>query len=285
MSEIIRDQKTVQSANSAPERVRHLLELNTRFLISNANRLDIMGMDALDVLPNGTCPVVAPSHISDIDVQLAALALAGRYSPVLGSQSTNYTCPAQPFIQIAGKEHFFPMQWPSPGSHEGMNPVFMPEDYKQIASSIKDGGSTLTPFVAAHSPSYDGKLPKSPGIAAVYMAQMLDRVVVPVAVWLDDEPGRPQAIMGRWRDMLHYLGKRPQAHIEVCEPLELAQIDLSSIDEVLRLRKIDNSVLPELRVKYIEAKKMLQQQSVLVMQRIAEKLPEHKQGKWNKKQS
>ncbi|MFQ5452412.1 MAG: hypothetical protein ACE5DQ_02500 [Candidatus Paceibacterota bacterium] len=270
-----RGDQTTQS-----KRLRAVLRLNLEAVIGNAGDISVSGKEHLAQIPEGTHPVISVNQTSDVNLQIAAYVL-DQLDPLITSMSTNYQLPASLLIKRdAFKEYFAPLQWRK--SDGRVVPVFDPDDYAKIEAAVLAG---KTPFVAAHNPTYEGKLPKSGGLAAVYLAHKLgDRIVVPVAVWLDDRPGEPAAIMGEWKHMIKYLRNRPSAFVAVGEPQVLEPVNIEAIERFYQKRNKHERLTQGEREKFSTAKKMLQEQSRGVMTVIAEMMPKSKRGPWKKEE-
>lgn len=140
--------------------------------------------------------------------------------------------------------------------------------------------------IAAHNPVYDGILPDKPGIGIVALASLATSIlgknilIVPVAMDFDQKQLALGGHAGKAaKDLLG--GKRTNVTVRIGEPMYLELVDMEKYmeirsksaeyvtkDDVQALHKIDED---------------LRNQGGKVMEQLAELLPAHKRGKWNKR--
>lgn len=255
-----------------PARLRVGLALENTFLWGN---LSVEGLDHLSEIPKGRPVVIAPSHISDYDVAMAAHSLGGRFD--LGivqvskfSESSLEALPAYLQTLLAGRGNFSPLPFSLRGGE--WNPgIIRHKTYANMVDSINRG---KTMVIAAHNATYDHQLPPRGGVAPIILAQLANAVILPVAVDLkvaDELVGSSGAgAMSRLaKDFIK--GNRPDARVCIAKPMDLAGID--GLDGWLKNEPgIDSGVVKEL----------IRDQSRQVMREIAKMLPKNKQGLWGK---
>lgn len=251
------------------------LRLNIELQIGNIDNIPVAGRENLKDIPDGVRPVMAVSHISDLDLQIAAYSLF-EMNPLITALSGNFQQPAKFLLDYIGPDNFASLRWATVEGKKGMSPVFDPTDFERIAElASKD----KTPFVAAHNPT-PGQLPEKGGLAAVYTASKLGTgIVLPVAVWINDIPGQPAAIYGHWRDGAKYLLKRPSANVSIGKPIKFEPVDITPIEEFYATRQSGTGLTEEQKRRFRETKEALQAQSQQVMEAIKAMMPKHKVAK------
>lgn len=144
----------------------------------------------------------------------------------------------------------------------------------------------MTPIVAAHLPVYHSPLPKDPGLADVVLAHLSGtRTILPVSVDMGDYELVANAHEGG--KMLKNLvtGKRTEAKVHIAPPIRLPEIPKDELDRAMMVLSSETrkQLTPEQQDQALQTLHLLRQQSGLVMQAIADRLPEDDRGVWGDK--
>lgn len=244
--------------------LRGAVEANVRQFVKGVR---VEGKEHLAEVPEGKHLIIATTHISDLDVPLVIKSLGDDLDFAISNASTQHSL-RRNFgetlgILAAGKHNFLPIDFAETGKRNSPLP-FNPENYRVMADSLGSGKAVL---VAAHTPS-DGVLGRG-GYAAVYLNQLSDAVILPVAVSLSGE-----AIMVRQKKT----NEKTDAQVIIGKPLELPHIaGIEEFDALLRKRR-EGEVTDADRERFKELSSSLKQQSEMLMRALAELLPEEKRG-------
>lgn len=258
----------------SPFRVRKVFEVS-RFDIKKPT------VEGLEKLPPTPC-VVATTHLSDIDVQEVAMAVANIRKIGIASQETNLTyAPFVPFVKAIGKENFFPVA--NAPYEKGKTAYSLRiDDLKKMQEGITQDGRTM--IVAGHNPTHNWQLAENPGMAAIILAHMANVPLVPAT--LDIESKTPVAqstdIMPRIKNFVTL--NRPSAKVIFGDPMDLAEISEEKLRAAVGLYSPDQRRGMTLE-QVTEARGtlgVLQRESEQMMEALASKLPPEKRGKWGR---
>ena len=178
MSLSFENYKEQSERKGSPKRLVLALEMLEKFV---ASKIETKGRENLDKISKGKRVIIACSHISDMDMGMAAYALRNDFDLLITHQSVQ-TLFAEPGIalamKMAGKDNFLPIDWRR--SNDGKQGKVNPNNFIEIAKSVERSGKT--PLVAAHNPSKKWQLEKG-GYGAVMLAQYEeDAIILPVGV-------------------------------------------------------------------------------------------------------
>jgi len=162
---------------------------------------DLSGKENIEKIPEDRNIVVACSHISDLDMPTVAAVLSNYLNVAISDQSTHHQLdPKNPMEHIGnnilvGEENFMPIDYQT--TENGKIPGrFNPENYIPMVKEMDTKGKVV--IVAASNPIENfnlsqeerAKLSSKPGYAAAYLAGMADAIVLPVAVYTEDNKVR-----------------------------------------------------------------------------------------------
>lgn len=268
--------KTEQSEpkKESPKRLSFALETMMRFAVS---KVEVKGEENLNKIPEGKRVIIACSHISDIDIPVAAYALRHNFDLLMTNQSTQ-TLFKEPnvytSIRLAGKDNFIPIDYAKIGKEKFAK--FNPNNFIEMKESLDK--SQKTPLLAAHNPSKNWQLGKG-GYGAVLLSQYEgDAVILPVAVNIKSE--QPIGMAGT---ELKTAKEKPEAEVVIGEPFELPPIEgISDLVEIFNKRKRGEELLDADRERFSALHKALGEESDMIMKKIAQYLPEEKRGAYGK---
>lgn len=198
-------------------------------------------------------------------------------------------------ISLAGRENFYDIT--NQFVDKKANFRLDARNFLAMARAVNEKGKRMV--IPSHSPHYIGYgnrvLPDNPGLAAVIVANLTDRVVLPVAVELHTE-GR----VGMADDLLGNVikkvkGKIPKSTLLIAEPMFLDEGGIpeelvTNTDDVLNALQIFNShtrmtMSKEDRIFALETLRKLKKQGEMVMMAQAAELPQHRRGIWHERLS
>lgn len=268
-----REDQLVQKGS--PERLVLALEMLAKFATS---KIETKGRENLDKIEEGKKIIIVCSHISDMDMGMAAYALRNDFDLLITHQSVQ-TLFTEPGISIgmkmAGANNFTPIDWQRFDS--GKQGKFNPDNFIGMAESVERSGKT--PLIAAHNPSKKWQLEKG-GYGAVMLAQYEEgAVILPVGVNVKSEEP-----VGMAESRIKTLKKKPEVEVIIGEPFELPKI--KGIDElrlILDKRKQGIVLSAEDRKKFIELHRALEEESNLIMERLSRCIPDEKRGVYKEK--
>jgi len=264
------DKNQESPKEKTPRRLMFSLEALAKAQIG---KIDVVGKENISKIPKGKKIIIATTHISDVDLPLVAYVLGNDFNIALTNQSVHHSFKEEPStnigLRLAGKDNFIPFDYQKDNSGK-KNPKFNPENFVPMKAALDDG---KTMVIAAHNPSYEGKLEKG-GYGAVYLASLdPDSVILPVAVNLKSK----KSISAK--NPLQAMIERPDAEVTIGEPLIVGEIpNLQTIATVMAKRKNKESITSEERQKFIEATKLLENESDKLMRRLAGMTPDEKKG-------
>jgi hypothetical protein len=272
--------KPSRKAQNTSKRLLRTMLLGSEMFI-DGNKLSIQGKENLLKIPEGRKVIFATSHISDIDVQLAAYAVGQELPIKIVSASTHRRITRNPFAyigeRIAGQKNFIPISYDKENGIE--TGQFIPSDFDRIKNAMELGNGIV---IAASNPSRkEGvptwELPTKGGYGAVYLAQKTGALIVPVAVSIDSD--KPIGLGGQIGTLIKEISNRAGAQINIGTPIELEKTNIDEMEDILNAHRNGKGTL-EQHEKFKKIKGKLQQQSSAVMQSLAEMLPRSKRGHW-----
>lgn len=236
--------------------------------------------------------VIAVSHLNDASVQAAADTFASLRKIGLVTHRANvqnnegeWTMPAK----LLGTKNFLvhgvnrdPQQSTDARANDRYH--LDPLELREMARRMRDEG--VTPIIAAHRPAYHNPLSESPGLSDVIIAHLSGTgTVLPVAVELsgDQSVGNSHE-MGRVVKNL-ITGKRPEVFVHIAKAIKLPEIPLNDMALAMAVLSSDsrNKLTSDQRGIGIHTLRVLESQAGLVMDALADRLPESARGKWGSK--
>lgn len=234
----------------------------------------VEGMERISSIPKDRKVIIATSHASDLDIQLATHALGGYFDLMITNQSLQHTFAKDPMsnigMRVAGPKNFMPIEYRVANNKK--NPHFKPEDYENMADAM-DTGKTMV--IAAHNPSKRGQLERG-GYAAAYLAQLTNAVIVPVGV---DIHNKGDADIGIAEKPLKVVLNRPDATVRIGEPFSLGSIEgIQRMAEIMDKRDRGERLNAEEVKEFSLLNKNLKEKSAEIMAHVAALIPEEKRG-------
>ncbi len=269
---------------SSPERLIKALKVFAEMGVKN---IEVRGKENLDKIPPGKKVIVVTSHISDIDLPLAAYAVGDRLDIAITTDSFQHHLTENPIsnigFRVAGQDNFLPIEFDKK-TRQGR---FRPEDFEAMEAAL-DGGKAIV--IAGHAPSVEKDpekvawhLPEKGTIGAAYLAEMADAVLVPVSVNIKSEKptGMGADSIGRGiSNMIQTLKGKPDAEVIIGEPISLPQIaDVEKFEALMDAKPAEGR-----REEFRRIRTELQGASDIIIGKLAEMLPVNKRGVWGEEE-
>lgn len=242
------------------------------------SKIEVMGRENIEKIPEEKKVIIACSHISDMDMGITAYALKDDFDLLITYQSVQ-TLLKEPGISLGmkavGSENFMPIDWLR--FESGKQGKFNPDNFIDLKEYIDKSGKT--PLIAAHNPSKRWRLERG-GYAAVMLAQLeKDAVILPVSINVkSDKP------VGMAESRTKTLKKRPEVEVFIGEPFELPAIEgIEKIKSIMDKRKSGQGLSKEEKIVFYQLHESLERESNAIMEKIASQLPEEKRGIYGKK--
>lgn len=241
----------------------------------------VEGEEHLKEIPPGKKVVVATTHISDYDMPLAIYALGDKFELVVANASDQHAFRKSPFgnigMRISGTENFRGIDYRD--NYKGPD-FFNPANYRPIEKDLREG---KTAVVAAHNPVFDYRLPERGGYAAVYVAELADAVVLPVA--LDVQSSKKIGTGSKFSDAAKSLWERPEARVIIGAPLAFQRLEgVEQFEAIMRTRHDRSAPRPAAEeITFVRGiSRKLKENSRLLMKALAVLLPPEKRGAWDR---
>ena len=274
------NQEEVPAENETKERKRkhspkRLMLAVEAHLIPFLSNIKVLGKEHLKEIPPDKKVVFAVTHLSDLDIALAIRTLGNDFDLGISNVSYHHNFFEDPSgnmaITIGGKENFFPIDY-APGSKAK---PFNPDNFEPMAEAMEKGKEMI---VAAHNPAKGNKLTKG-GVGAVYLAQLADAVVLPVAI--DTKSEHPQLFgENTWKN----IKERPNVDVKIGEPINFEHIEgIERFKEIFDKRERKEKLTPEDIAEFSTLSAALKTESEQVMESLASMLPEEKRGPYAEK--
>ncbi len=244
---------------------------------ANFREITERGEENLDRIPPDRRVIFATTHSTNSDVPIALSVIGKKFHLAVGDASTHRKFAESPvaFVgtKIVGEEHFYSVQHKKQkGVERGL---FDPEDFENMEGAFESGKAVM--LSAYYHGRYESELSERGGYGAVYLAQIADALIVPVAVDIKSSE------LGEKSDV-KLLMERPNVDVVIGEPIELPKIDgIERIKAILEKRK-EGRLSREDLLEFRQLANELRERSDMLMQDIANLLPEEKRGKWGKKE-
>lgn len=187
--------------------------------------ISVRGRNRLQNIPPGKKVIIATTHTSDLDLAIVTKALGHDFDLKLTHMSIHTSLkksiqaldPTIIGIYLAGRNNFLPVSYTQTRGEDGKIQragQIRKEDFQAMQNAL-DKGKTIV--LAGHNPTFDGKLPKHAGFAAVRLAQLVENsVVLPVSVKIGTGD-KPLGIVG---NLLQTMLIRPHVNISIGAPME-----------------------------------------------------------------
>jgi len=235
----------------------------------------ISGEEHIKEIPPYKKVIIVTTHISDLDVPIAASKLSKYFNIAITNESISHSLLGEPGtnvgMRIAGKENFIPIDYKKvEGKKQG---AFNPENFKPMKEAL-DKGKVI--IIAGHNPTQKWRLPKG-GYGAAYLSDVTDNaVILPVTVNIEsDEP------VGMADTFLKNIRQKPNVSIYISKPIELEKIPgIEDMANIMKKRENGEKLTREERKRFSEVKKALQNQSDKIMKQIAANQPNMKKGEY-----
>lgn len=196
-------------------RLRASLKL-ARFLV--AGSVDVVGLENVDKLDKNEKILVASTHITDVDIPIAASVLADKLDlSVTGMSLFNSLSNGvvrRLFVAAPGKKHFTPIPYEIDKNGVQRPSIFNRESFVEILNNIDNGKK---PIIAAHAPLKNNQVPTKPGIAVPYLASTSNSFILPVAVEFYNKDEK----LGMADYRFHTLIAREALKVTIGEPFRL----------------------------------------------------------------
>ncbi len=259
------------------ERVDSFVKLVETSLRLSFKEIIVNGTENLELIPPNRRVIFAPTHLSDSDVPLTISAVGKRFHVAVGDASTHHkfseNTPAWLANQITGPENFYPIkhQKDEKGVERGS---INPEDFETMQKPLEERKAMI--LAAYFKGGHGWELPSKGGYGAVYLAEIANALIVPVAVNIKS---KEQVGMGGG-GALKTLLKRPNAEVNIGKPLDLPKIEgMERMAEILKKKKTTKLSTEEVQ-EFHRLSKALREHSDTLMEHLANLLPKEKQGPW-----
>lgn len=256
--------------------------------------VEVKGWENYYALPKNIHPVIATTHLTDTDVQITALTFSQVADIAVSSIKTNQQDKfIGKLISLAGRENFYDIENQFVDKKANFRLDAM--NFLAMARAVNEKGKTMV--IPSHSPHYIGYgnrvLPDNSGIAAVIVANLTDRVILPVAVEFHtkDRVGMAEDLLDN--AIKKVKGKIPKSTVFIAEPIFLdaggiPEELITTTDEVLNALQIFNShtrmtMTEEDRILSLETLRNLKKQGEIVMMAQAAELPQERRGIWHER--
>lgn len=253
--------------------IKALVEMSTK-------KVEVIGKDNLNKIPNGKKVIIAASHCSDLDVNIIFSELANNFDIAITNQSIHHEFGKELSTNIglmaAGKDNFLPIKVEKVKNKNGKEvkkSYFNPDDFPLMEKKMDEGKTIL---MAAHNPSDNGELARG-GYGIPYLSSLNkdDVVILPVAVNLKSAEG-----VGMHNDFTKTMANRPEAEVIIGKPFQLEKIKgIENAPIIMKKGKHGEGKRTGEEVKeFNELADKLREQSNRMMEKIADLLPEEKRG-------
>jgi 1-acyl-sn-glycerol-3-phosphate acyltransferase len=209
----------------SPARLRASLALMSLVI----GKPELKGLDNLGKIPHDRELVIATTHLTYIDLPLAASALKDELDLAIAAMSVIHDVWKKPAewacLKLAGTHNFFPIDFRVDKDGKQVARPFNPDNFDPLLSAMSHGKSVI---IAAHSPSHDGKFTRA-GIGAPYLAARSGATILPVAVNVANRGSE---------NKLSTVLRRPDATIAIGEPMSMsAGPDVSEMSALFNRRR------------------------------------------------
>lgn len=254
---------------------------------------EVTGWENYYKLPPGVNPVISPDHLTDVSVQVAASKFAKIADVGIASLQTNQENPVIGALEsLAGKDEFYNIDNVFKDGKAEF-PSINPQNFLTMARAANENHKTL--IIASHSPHFEGYgsgiLPRDPGIAAVIVANLTDRVVLPVVTEIagDTKASFSQDPVEGIKSRV--MSGRSESTMHIAEPIFLDKGGVpdnivTTKEEVLSSLRVLNSesrsqMSAVEKLQAVQTLRKLKEQAGVVLMAQAAELPEERRGVWH----
>jgi hypothetical protein len=277
--------------NVSSWRFRVAMKLNVELITDS---VEVKGWENYYALPENIHPVIATTHLTDTDVQITAFTFSQVADIAVSSIKTNQQDKIiGKLISLAGRENFYDIanQFVDKKANFRLDAT----NFLAMVRAVCKKGKTMV--IPSHSPHYIGYgnrvLPDNPGLAAFIVANLTDRVVLPVAVEIHTK-GRVGMAEDLFDNVIKKVkGKIPKSTVFIAEPIFLdaggiPEELITTKNEVLDALQIFNShtrmtMTEEDRILSLETLRKLKKQGEIVMMAQSAELPKERRGIWHER--
>ena len=249
------------------------------------DKISIEGSEHLKEIPKDRKVIIVTTHITDLDMPLAATAVGNDLDIAVANMSVHHSfkgeAPTYLGLLAAGKSNFFPIDFEknkevdkeTGEKYKGAG-AFNPDNFTPMAEAMKNGKRIL---IAGHNPSHDGKL-GSPGYGAAYLAEIANAMILPVGVNLKPK----ESGTGMYGSEVKTFLKKPDADIKIGAPFELSKIEgINEFSQLMKKRetlaKTGERLSDEEMTRFFELSKQLRKCSEEIFAKISMLVPESRQ--------
>jgi hypothetical protein len=262
-----------------PDAFGRTMDLFTKATFSE---IKVVGEENLDSIPAGREVIFVTTHITNSDEPLALAVLGKKFHLAAGDASTHHNISentgAYFAIHAAGEQNFKAIKHRD-DPDRGEVGVFDPENLDQMQTVFEENKALVMPAYYKDR-NKDLELPTKGGYGAAYVAGRSKNVVfVPVAIDIESKEPITSAASA-----IRTTLSRPKARVIIGKPFEPEPMKhISAIRDITtkRHQRLEGEKLsPEDVASFKEASGELRGQSDILMQHLAELLPEEKKGNW-----
>lgn len=263
------------SNNKTPFRFTKLMHICSKFFINSPK---IQGLNNLVQIPPDQPLIVASTHLSDIDVHTIAANIAPYRNVCIASRTSNQRDFIMgSYLRLAGIENVFGITNEYDSKKHYSRYRFNHEDFRIMSNAIQKGKTIV---IAAHNPTYDWRLPEKPGKGAVYLAQLSNALILPVA--LDIQSDKPTGMSNDTINTIKrfILRKKPDANMIIGKPIMLSVINKADLEYVKKLyQNTTKQQISKQDMKKAKAVlKKIKEQAQIIMEALTKILPPEKRA-------
>ncbi len=250
----------------------------------------VEGEENLNDLPPDAKVIVVTSHISDVDVPLAAYGVGEKLNVAITTDSFQHHLTENPIskigFQIAGQDNFLPIQYDRKTGHGRFNP----SDFDAMQTELNEGKAIV---MAGHAPSIEKDpdkvawhLPDKGTIGSAYLAELSGAVLVPVAVDIESETPTgmgADSVMRGLKNMVQTMRHKPDARVIIGKPIILPHIE--GIEGFGNLSSNKDAPAENRRAEFRRIRTELETASDEIMGQLASLLPPSKRGVWGESEA
>jgi hypothetical protein len=250
-------------------------------------KISIEGKEHFKEIPRDRKVIVVSTHITDMDIPLAAVAVGNDLDLAVTNMSTHHSlktgAPLYLSMLLVGKDNFLPIDFDDkkmvekdtglsvqkPGS-------FNPDNFTPMNEAMSKGKRIL---MAGHNPSHNGKL-GDPGYGAAYLSEIADAIILPVGVNIKAKD-KDIALAG---NNVKTFFNKPDADVKIGEPFELPKIEgIEDFSMLLKKRKElaekGERLSDEEMERFSKLSSQLRERSEQILARLSVLVPEDKHKK------
>lgn len=244
------------------------------------SKVETIGEKNLETISPGKRVIFVTTHITNADVPIALSVIGQKFHLAAGDASTHRKFSENPFgfigTELAGGNNFIPVSHRK-DEKTGETGVFNPEDFEKMSGSFEENKAVI---LSAYYKDRNKKLelPDKGGYGAAYLAEISNAVIVPVAINIKSKEHANTPISAIKATL-----SRPEVEVIIGKPFELQNTqDPTALKDIMTKRQKGELSKDDVEV-FKRTTRQLRGHSDILMQHLAELLPEEKQGKWGDK--